>query len=723
MTPVTLFPNAKTTDSPQYLDTADLVGYIRDGKWRAQIERLNSYQYDSPEQREYKRTNLPGIVWQGEFTYRNDKSCTAHSGLVAIDIDHLPPDELVRYRDLITANRYTHILFRSPRGDGLKVIIRIPPSIEDHKSHLAAIGQQYRQHAPKYYDHFDDLSRLCFVSYDPDIYYNPDSEVFTAKARAPTRDHTARVKVNVPEDVQSTFNRIRAWADKGSAYIDTNKHKHLVRVFSACNRYGIPQDDAVRLAYNHYHDTPGASPVSFSDYENRADSVYRLYVADHGTVKFDDDPPAQVTIPAPVIRPPDEPPPPQPGRFPIEVFPGDIPAFIQTLNKSLNYSLDFTAISIMFTIATINGNKVKLKVKEQWIAPTIFWFAAVGEPGTMKSHPISTVIEPINIIDSLSKTEYDHQYEEYEQELAQSKSKTTIRRPVFRQILINDITLESLHEVHSFNRRGLGLYRDELMGFLHDMNRYHKGSDEQFWLESFNNKSYTVNRVSKRPVRIEDTNINIIGTIQPSVFSNLNKNNSGNGLVDRFLYTSAEREIYPMTLNTLDPGWMKWWTDSIMNIHQSLTYLTKDDTVILEMSQQASAKLIEVDTRVCAMQRSDELSDGLKNYLNKYKTYMPRFTLLMALLDHTFTGAPLEVTASHVERANTIMQYFFQSARTIFSEAEKTSEINDVISTRKGMTKSEKILHLHSKGYKNVDIAKMTKVSPVYVWRVIKSKS
>lgn len=723
MPKVTIFPNAKNPNNPYIIDSQQVVELIRSGKWADKVEKLNSFPRGSAEQGEFKRTQLPAVAWQGEFTYRNESGILTHSGLVAVDIDNLPPDEMERYIKMLTANKYTHILFRSPRMNGLKVIIRIPADIEHHKEYVGAIGDQYRKHAPKYYDHYDDLARLCFVSHDPDIYYNPDSEVFTSKAKIKKPTQGQPSTAHVPENIVSTFNRVRAWADKGSTYADSNKHCHLIRLFTACNRYGIPPDQAATLAYNHYGNMQGCEPVRLSDFENRADSVYRLYSEQNGTAKFDE------STPVIIIPPPHEDPPEDPnvkGRFPIEVFPGAIPSFIKALNESLNYSHDFTSIAIMFTMATINGNKVKLRVKPEWNAPTIFWFAAVGEPGTMKSHPIRTILDPIKHIDSESKKFYDQQYEEYEHELAEAKgkNKVSVRKPNFRQILISDITLESLHEVHDHNKRGLGLYRDELVGFLFDMNRYRSGSDEQFWLESFNNGSYTVNRVSKRPSIVEDTNINIIGTIQPSVFSKVSRDNSGNGLVDRFLYTTSERSIYPMTLNTLDEGWIKWWRESIININRTFDYLDKVDGVLIDMTPAAAQKIIEVDTRVCDMQKSDDLTDALKNYLNKYKTYMPRFTLLMALMDHCFESKELIVEPHHVERADRIMQYFFDSARTIFSEAERSTEMKNVINmnVKKGMTKYEQILHLHAKGYKNADIARMVNVTRVYVGKTLNDK-
>lgn len=405
--------------------------------------------------------------------------------------------------------------------------------------------------------------------------------------------------------------------------------------------------------------------------------------------------------------------------FPIEVFPDPIQQFIRLLNESLNYSPDFLSVAMMFVIATLNGNKYKLKIKNGWNAPTVFWFAVVGEPGTMKSHPVGTIIEPIENIDREVKLSYDAEYLDYEKEVAEAKKKTLIRKPKFKQIRVTDITLESLHDVHSINKRGLGYYKDELVGFINSMNQYHKGGDEQFWLESFNNKSYIVNRVSKQVNLIEDTMINIIGTIQPSVLSNMSKDHGENGLLDRFLYTSAEEKIYPLSERDIDPGWLKWWNESIRAANKIFEYFDKRDTIILPLGEGALRKMIEIDERVCKTQASDDISDAFKNYLSKSKTYLPRITLLLSLFDAIFNNTPIAVTVDHVERANKVMQYFVNSSRTIFTKADKVKEINNVVSVKKGMTKAETIMFLHDKGYINADIAKKIDVSKVYVGQII----
>lgn len=306
MSIVTLFPNAHTPTDPVHLDHEDVVAAIADGRWRSQIDALNALPRDSDEQREAKR-NLPGIVWQGRFSRRDAKHCEHHSGLVALDIDGVPPDELPSIRATLERSEYTHILFTSPRRDGLKLIVRIPPDADAHAEHLAALGADMTSHLPKYYDHYADLARLCFVSYDPSIYYNEDSKVWTSRLRS--RRAASKVKVTAPDDVVAAFGRIRQWADRTSTYADGSKHVHLVKVFTACNRVGLPLNDAVTMAYDAYATTPGTSPVSLDDYHHRADHIYRLYSHEHATSALAA-PPSPTAPPAPDTQVPDRPSPP-----------------------------------------------------------------------------------------------------------------------------------------------------------------------------------------------------------------------------------------------------------------------------------------------------------------------------------------------------------------------------------------------------------------------------
>jgi len=400
--------------------------------------------------------------------------------------------------------------------------------------------------------------------------------------------------------------------------------------------------------------------------------------------------------------------------FPVDVFPKFIQNFINELNATLNYSRDFLSVACMFSIATVNGNKYKLKVKNGWTASTVFWFAAVGDPGTMKSHPIETMIKPLKLIDKDSKVIYDAEIKIFDAN-EQKGSK-----PKFKQMIVSDYTLEALHLIHSINRRGIGLFKDELVGFLNDMNKYRKGSDEQFWLESFNNNSYISNRVSRDPIMIDDLMINILGGIQPAVLSKVVKEFAGNGLIDRFLFTTNETEIYPVNEKDINQEFIDMWQRSIKSLNDHNNYIDSESTITLKLSQDAFDLFIKIDTDLCELQKSDDETHGMKNYISKIKTYVPRFALLMYVFDMLFSGGDFEVNVDQMVRAKKIVDYFIGSAKYVFNEADNRQEIESVTSKMNGQTKVEKIINLHQKGFKNSQISKQLQTPASYVSKILK---
>jgi len=702
MLKVTQFKNGKSPGNFIIRDAGDVVNDIKKGTFKPFIDTLNSFEYDSQEQRKYKSFNIPAIAWNGIFTYRANDKLTEHSGLVAIDFDHISPEDFPQYRTRLQSDRYTYALFTSPRRDGLKCIVRIRPDIERHRLYVRGLRDYYNS---KYYDHFEDEARLCFVSYDPEAYFNPEAEQWETAGKEIATDNKKNTTKPATDESIDIFEKLIRWElNRNNHYSDGNKHKFLVSLFGACNRYGIDIDTVVQMAYDKFANYPDVQQVAYDDFVKIAKSVYTLYAPEYNTQKFTKAPKIERIEPEDVE--PDKP------QFPVEVFPDDIQNFISVLHKGLNYSKDFTSIAIICAVATLNGNKIKLRVKNEWVAPSIFWFAAVGEPGVNKTHPIKTILKPISRLDSESKERFDRALKE----LSEDDRKSQERRPKFKQIIVNDYTLEALHHIHDVNKRGLLLYRDELIGFLNDMNKYRKGSDEQFWLESFNNNSYIVNRVTKDPLMIEYTNINIIGTIQPEQLNNVLKGHSGNGLTDRFLYTTNETTIYPVGLEDVPAVWTEWWGSVVNAVYENdIFYVDKHDTKVISLDKSGLEAMIKYDSELCKMQSSDDMEYYMKNYLSKMKTYLPRFALVMSIFDSIMHGVELVVLPDHFDKAWKIVQYFIDSARFVFNDVNKAEDIESTTVKLNGKTKADKIVSLYKMGYKQADIAKKLRVSPAYV--------
>ena len=174
---ITLFKTLfNSSDTPYYVEVHKLVQRIRDGNenTKAIVQKIRKGAKDKDE----LKKKLPAIMFNGIFKIRNDKGMDEHSGLCIHDFDKFENIEtLQKWRIKIQLDPYTYLCFLSPSGNGLKVVVKIPKS---NKS------EHYRRfHAYKKYidcNYFDpansNLSRVCFDSYDPNIYVNWESKLF-----------------------------------------------------------------------------------------------------------------------------------------------------------------------------------------------------------------------------------------------------------------------------------------------------------------------------------------------------------------------------------------------------------------------------------------------------------------------------------------------------------------------------------------------------------------
>jgi hypothetical protein len=129
---------------------------------------------DSKQARQFKAANFDYCTFSGTFTTRNDKALIKHSGLLCIDFDHLNNVEVLSNSLLKDDYFDTQLLFRSPSGNGLKWIIPIDTNQATHSEYFTAVANYIRQTYGIEVDKSGrDLSRACFLPYDPQAYINP----------------------------------------------------------------------------------------------------------------------------------------------------------------------------------------------------------------------------------------------------------------------------------------------------------------------------------------------------------------------------------------------------------------------------------------------------------------------------------------------------------------------------------------------------------------------
>ena len=221
---VTIFKDIYDKDHPNYIEVVPLLNMIKNGRWSNKIHQLR--QCEDKANKTRQKNNLPSICFSGKFSKRYDKDIIEHSGLVILDFDHI--EDLKEFKETICKDQFTYSAFISPSGDGLKVLIKIPSIIQDHESHYAALIKKY----PSLDSTSKNISRVCYVSYDPELYINENSEVFTDKGRFAERKE---IKVI---DAQSTdYKKIDAAVNLIRTSSDGNKHINLIKASRLCGGF------------------------------------------------------------------------------------------------------------------------------------------------------------------------------------------------------------------------------------------------------------------------------------------------------------------------------------------------------------------------------------------------------------------------------------------------------------------------------------------------------
>ena len=141
------------------------------GKFASIIEAIRASS-DEEKQAELKR-KLPGVMFSGTFAKRSSKELIQHSGLICMDFDYVDqPDQVI---DSMRFDPHLALAFISPRGNGVKAVFCIPQDC-NHREAFETV----RDYCATMYDleadeSGKDVSRLCFLSVDPEAHYAPDA--------------------------------------------------------------------------------------------------------------------------------------------------------------------------------------------------------------------------------------------------------------------------------------------------------------------------------------------------------------------------------------------------------------------------------------------------------------------------------------------------------------------------------------------------------------------
>jgi hypothetical protein len=226
------------------------------------------------EEKELKK-QLPLICWSGTFLKRTDKDCIKHSGLICLDFDDESFDSIMQKKE------YIYAAFISPTATGVKVLVRIPENIKDHGDYYLSLSDYFG--LPTIDEKCKNISRGCYLSHDPNMYYNPDSPIFyklLPKKEVKYEKQQARNPYYVNSDDKIIERLLKQHSHEFSK---GNRNNACYILACEFNRFGISEAQAV------YNILP-FSDEGFNDSEIRrtVQSAYQANASEFKTKSFTD---------------------------------------------------------------------------------------------------------------------------------------------------------------------------------------------------------------------------------------------------------------------------------------------------------------------------------------------------------------------------------------------------------------------------------------------------
>ena len=259
---VTLFKNFNEVVEHKTIPT--ILEEIKTGKYKPGIIYLRKSLAEKKEEAYNKaKKSLPAFTPSGKFVGgRKLEFLTEYSKCIILDIDKLTKEQLQNAKHLANQSEFTYASFISPSGNGLKILVKIDTPKAEHKETFLKVQAHYEEMLKLEIDKSGkDLTRLCFYSWDENLYHNPDASIFypelvsgshqtvtLSEVEMPLVEEAPKLKTETATaylDFDAIYNHCVNFTEKKVQYVNGSRNVFVHQLACNLNRKGISLQQAL----------------------------------------------------------------------------------------------------------------------------------------------------------------------------------------------------------------------------------------------------------------------------------------------------------------------------------------------------------------------------------------------------------------------------------------------------------------------------------------------
>lgn len=254
----------------------EILQDIKSGKYQSDINsiRYAIHKGDSKTADAIK-SSLLGFTTSGTFgASRTKANINSYSQMIGLDFDHIPLDELDKLKAVINESEYTFASFISPSGDGIKVFIKVNSNGTQHATAYNQVATYYKNLSGFDFDpKCKDITRLCFVSSDADLFLNENATVFELKnVIEPVQQKVKKESVQ-SQSTDNLLDKCLKFTEQKEQYYSGNRNNFIHLFASNANRFGIYEADALEYCIINFD-------LEEREIKNAVNSAYKNQMAD-----------------------------------------------------------------------------------------------------------------------------------------------------------------------------------------------------------------------------------------------------------------------------------------------------------------------------------------------------------------------------------------------------------------------------------------------------------